>query len=111
MKNLAKLNAMWTELAQRRKELADEWNKITHLEKELEELKLDHHVNNEHRFRAKDKQQRAEKEMKDMEEWLEKAVEDGTWAEVELTGEKERVDNLLKKQRTLQEKRRVSEKI
>lgn len=81
MKNLAELDSMQTELAQGRKKLGNERVKIAQLENEHEEIRLAHNVNNERQFRAEENQRRAEKERKDMEEHLAKAMENQTWAE------------------------------
>lgn len=63
------------------KKLEEERQKTAQLEKELEKTRLVHNINNERRFRAEENQTKAEKERKDIEQWLAKAVEDQTWVE------------------------------
>lgn len=89
----------------------EEQEKNAQLEKELEEIKLAHNINNECRLRVEDNQTRAEKKRKEMDERLAKAVEDGMWARDVLTTAQERANKASQDLLSLQEQRRIFEKI
>lgn len=109
--NQSQLAIMKTEIEQAKHELTEEKSCMSDLLEELEELRLTAWIQEDCRFCAVDKQQRAESERKEMEAQLAKALKDRTVVEELLMAEQERNDDLSRDLAHLQEQRRMIEKI